>query len=324
MKKSVLAFIQEDYYKDNFISLRDQFKDHQITVVSRSPISFKDQKIKNFYPKTVFILLLLIFRLRKRTFSILLASNVDDFFFHLIYKFVQFEELITFDEGQRSLYKEDKYFKKSFIKKGQRRYSLMNTLFGFPLPYGEYYERSSTHFTFFDPEVFDHALKDHKNLILINKKLSSVRIKKVFVGVSSNWFFDVNGKKIDQKSKEYREKIKLAALRINKISPDLYLMHPREGREIIDLLDKSIIVSKNPDGGNERLINALNNSQSLTLFTERSGLVFDIDLSIEVVFLDVFDRFEEEEFQQFIDSFNRLRNSQGSDKSECIKYIFKE
>jgi len=324
MKKSVLAFIQEDYYKDNFISLKDQFKDHQITVVSRSPIFFKDQKIKNFYPKTIFNLLLLIFRLRKRTFSILLASNVDDFFFHLIYKFVQFEELITFDEGQRSLYKEDKYFKKSFIKKGQRRYSLMNTLFGFPLPYGEYYERSSTHFTFFDPEVFDHALKDHKNLILINKKLSSVRIKKVFVGVSSNWFFDVNGKKIDQKSKEYREKIKLAALRINKISPDLYLMHPREGREIIDLLDKSIIVSKNPDGGNERLINALNNSQSLTLFTERSGLVFDIDLSIEVVFLDVFDRFEEEEFQQFIDSFNRLRNSQGSDKSECIKYIFKE
>ena len=68
----------------------------------------------------------------------------------------------------------------------------------------------------------------------------------------------------------------------------------------------------------------MNNSQSLKLFTERSGLVFDIDLSIEVVFLDVFDRFEEEGFQQFIDSFNRLRNSQGSDKSECIKYIFKE
>ena len=59
-------------------------------------------------------------------------------------------------------------------------------------------------------------------------------------------------------------------------------MHPREGREIIDLLDKNIIVSKNPDGGNERLINSLNNSQSLKLFTERSGLVFDIDVSIEV------------------------------------------
>ena len=134
------------------ISLSDHFKDYEITVVSRSPVSFKDQKIKNFYPKTIFNLLLLIFSLRKRIFSILIVSNVDDFFFHLIYRFVQFEELNTFDEGQRSLYKEDAYFKKRFTKKGQRRYSLMNTLFSFPLPFREYYERSSTHFTFFDPE----------------------------------------------------------------------------------------------------------------------------------------------------------------------------
>ena len=49
-------------------------------------------------------------------------------------------------------------------------------------------------------------------------------------------------KKVKQ-PKEYREKIKLAALRINKISPDLYLMHPREGREIIDLLEDHFYIT---------------------------------------------------------------------------------
>ena len=73
---------------------------------------------------------------------------------------------------------------------------------------------------------------------------------------------------------------------------------------------------------NESLINALNNSHKVKVFTERSGIIFDLNPDIEIVFVDIFERFDDDLFQEFIDKFDNFRKqvNQNYKGSEKISY----
>lgn len=313
-KKQLLVFMQASYYRKKIDRVLDRFNDYEITIVSRATID-STRNIERVYSATsVFQIIILILKLRKTKFEILLASNVDDFFFHLIYKFTKFNEFVTFDEGLRSLIPDNIYFIKHFSENGHSRYKLLNFLFNFPLPYGRYFDKSSTHYTFYDKKIFNHALKDHKNLILLegilerNKGIN--KVEKIFIGTSSFWYTFFQRKSIVKGGSIYIQKLLEAAKRINDLNPDLYLMHPREENELVGMLNKNIIINKAPYGGNERLINALNNTNKLKVYTERSGIIFDLDPDIDIIFVNIFDRFDNNYFQEFIDNFDNFRKQQ--------------
>ena len=87
-------------------------------------------------------------------------------------------------------------------------------------------------------------------------------------------------------------------------------MHPREENELVVLLNEDIIINKSPYGGNEFLMNALNVSNEIEVYTEVSGIVFDLDPDIDVIFVNIFDRFDNNNFQEFIDKFDNFRKQQ--------------
>ncbi|SVD81310.1 uncharacterized protein METZ01_LOCUS434164, partial [marine metagenome] len=136
--------MQETYYQKKLDKVLDRFSDYEITIISRSKVVGSRNIEKNYGDTSFFQLIIMILKLRKVRFDVLLASNVDDFFFHLMYRFTNFQELATFDEGQRSLIPGDRYFTKNFADSGHSRYKLLNFLFSFPLPYGRYFDESST------------------------------------------------------------------------------------------------------------------------------------------------------------------------------------
>ena len=327
IKKKLLVFLQEGYYLTKLNVVLEKFPNHEVTVISRSPIICSRNIDTNFSTRSTFRVITTILKLRNTTFDVLLVSNVDDFFFHLIYKFSKFNEFVTFDEGQRSLISDDFYFEKNFTASGQARIKLLNRFFKFPLPYGRYFDESSIHYTFYDEKLFNHALKDHKNLILLEGNKGSKlkkQIKKVFLGTSSDWYTDYRGTSIEKGSHLYNEKIPEAAKRINNLNPDLYLMHPREGSELVVLLNDDIIINKNPYGGNEFLMNALNVSNEIEVYAERTGIVFDLDPAIDVIFVNIFDRFDNNDFQGFIDKFDNFRKQQNPKYNGSKKVFYKK
>lgn len=326
MKKKLLVFLQEGYYQKKLNRVLEKFTNFEVTVISRTPILSSRYVEKNYSTKSVFKIIFLIQKLRKTKFDVFLAANVDDFFFHLMHKFANFQEFITFDEGQRSLVPYDFYFNKKFADSGQSKIKLLNFLFQFPLPYGKYFDESSTHYTFYDKNFFHHALKDHKNLVLLEENKDKRQIEKIFIGISSHWYTNFKGTSIEKGGDTYNKKILEAAKRINDLNPDLYLMHPREENELVMLLNDNIIVNKSPYGGNEYLINALHSSNQVKVYTERTGIIFDLDQDIDIIFVNIFDRFDEKIFQEFIDRFDNVRKNQNPNhkSSKRISYAIKK
>ena len=95
-----------------------------------------------------------------------------------------------------------------------------------------------------------------------------------------------------------------------------------EKNKLVKLLNDNIIVSKSPYGGNEYLINALNNSNKVKVYSERTGIIFDLD----IIFENIFDRFNDNFFQEFIDKFDNIRKHKNpNDKgSKRISYALKK
>tara|TARA_B100001964_G_C13994113_1_gene491926 strand:+ start:141 stop:725 length:585 start_codon:yes stop_codon:yes gene_type:complete len=182
-KKKLLVFLQEGYYQKKLNRVLERFPNYEITVISRSPILSSSNVERNYSTVSVFKIIFFIFKYRKIKFDVLLAANIDDFFFHLIHKFSNFQEFITFDEGQRILTPNDFYFSKNFSDSGQSKIKLLNFLFQFPKPYGKYFDESSIHYTFYDKNFFNHALKDHKNLVLLEGNQDKRQIERIFIGV---------------------------------------------------------------------------------------------------------------------------------------------
>ena len=163
---------------------------------------------------------------------------------------------------------------------------------------------------------YNHC-KEYKKIIknLKFKIKNKNKIEKIFIGTSSLWYTTKGINFFDQKlvvkgGSLYNQKLLEAAKRINDLNPDLYLMHPREGNELVGLLNKNIIINKGCLQGNENLINALNNSNKVKVYTERSGIIFDLGPDIDIIFVNTFDRFNDNYYQEFIDTFDTFRKQQ--------------
>lgn len=319
MEKYSLIYLQETYYLENLNIVLRNLDNNNYKYISRKALK-SVPKEDQYVVKNAFELISVLFSLRKISFEKFIASNVDDFYFHLIFRFASFKSFISYDEGQRSIVLNDHYFQKSFEKKGQKKLALMNRLLGFPKPYGEYYEYSDSHYTFYNHNLIEHNLKNHKNIIFLNKKSTAKSIDKVFVGISSDWRYMEN-ETISLNSTEYLEKILAAAKVINELNPDIYLMHPRENNDLVDLLNENINVVKDISGKSHLLINKLYRMNlKLLVYSDKSGVLFDINDEIEINFIDLFKRYDTEFYKEFVQNFNKYRfgNNNNSPKAKIL------
>lgn len=284
----ILCYIQREYYQwkiDSIVEdLRKRHRENiEVTVIYQDTFSLNlvSKKIKYDY---------------------LIGCNPDDLKFQFMYKFLNFNQLIMFDEGQRNLNQNDKYYKGTFNESGQKRYCLLNKVFGFPKPFGEIINKSDIYYTFFDPELFDHPMGKSRYL---RKEISEKIIQKVFIGVSSNWVFSHKDNLLNNKEL-INKRIKQAAEKINVIAPDLYILHPREDERLIKLLDDSISIISCPSGS-EDFINKLSSTSEIEIFTERSGIIFDLRKDIKIHFIDLFERFNPLEYKEFQDLHKKYK-----------------
>lgn len=280
----IIAYIQKDYYLWKIHRIVDYLKNNNslsnskevdLKVLSKNEFSYQCLRDTASY-------------------DYFLACNVDDFNFHLLHKYLNYKYFVTFDEGQRNLNSADKYYQKKFSLSGEKKFYTMNKILRFPQPYGYYFNTAWNHFTFYDPKIFKHPLE---KTIYLQRTTQLKKIKKVFLGVSSNWVYSHKDYSINDK-KKIAEKIKIAADKINTIQPDIYISHPREGNEIKELLNSEISIIDCPNGS-ENFINMLSAMGEINLYTEKSGIIFELNKKIKVHFIDLFNRFTEDEYLNF-------------------------
>ena len=92
MKKKLLVFLQETYYQKKLDLVLEKFSDYEITVISRSKLVISSNIFVNHNTTSLLQMIKFIIKLRKIKFDVLLTSNVDDFFFHLMFKFISFKD----------------------------------------------------------------------------------------------------------------------------------------------------------------------------------------------------------------------------------------
>tara|TARA_Y100000590_G_scaffold138186_1_gene158198 strand:+ start:31628 stop:32578 length:951 start_codon:yes stop_codon:yes gene_type:complete len=285
----------------------------ELHILSLEKLSLSKQNAY-FYPVlNLFSLCKTLLQLRKINFDIILGCNVDNIYFQLMLKFLKYHEFHSFDEGHIAL-RDSKWelgnldgivYIDEFSVTGQRRWYLLNKLTGFPLPWGKVWDLSKVHYTFFNPEIVRHPLSKKKEVTYIKRRDLDNKIERVFLGVNSFWSWT------DDYSKRgnpelYNQALQKAADRINSLQPNLYLMHPREGSDLIKLLDHRIILLKNMDG-NEIFLNSLHKSSPITVYTVMSGSVYDLITDIEVRYVNLFNRFDKDTYSKWINEFNEYR-----------------
>ena len=310
MKKKLLVFLPRQYYKPKYDLLIENYNDFEITIISKEPISVSEKNISRICGPTFFKMICEIFKIRKTQFDVFLASNIDDWSFGIMFRYLQFSNFHSFDEGQRVLLKEDYYFRKFIPYDKNKRNWLTNKIFGFPLSFMDYFLISKKHYTFYDPEYFDHALKDHPNIEFKQLPRLNHQLSKVFVGTASTWYSDsqFGAGMSNVIHKNYESVLSHAAHQINVLLPDIYLMHPRENNDLINLLDSRISILKNIRGGNENFINMLASlNVNLQVFVEKTGLVYGLDENINITFINLFNRISEESFNSYIKNFKAYR-----------------
>ena len=117
------CYIQKKYYKWKIDRIADDlFKSEK-----------KNCEIEIVYPENFSLNTLS----KKKKYDFLVGCNVDDFKFQLLYKFLDFDKFITFDEGQRNINENDKYYSKNFSFENQKKFYFLNKICGFPLPFGK-------------------------------------------------------------------------------------------------------------------------------------------------------------------------------------------
>ena len=313
---TAIIFIQDSYYLKNTNLVLDELNIKSKIFVSRK--DFATGNASNLFTIANFIqLLCFIIKNRNNNYKFLVASNLDDPIFKCMFHFLSYESFISFDEGQRSIVADDFYFHEDFNRPGQRRNKLLNKIFGIPMPTGKYFDYSDKHFTFYHPDYIYHNLSAHKNLVFLDKEKIVKPVSKIFVGISTDWRY-LGTKTLSLESQEYIDKIIAAANVINFINPDIYLMHPRENNDLVDYLNSSINILRDISGQSHNLINKIASTNELVVFSDKSGVLFDLNNDIEIAFIDLFQRFDIVFYSEFVDSFNKYRKGIDPSSKECF------
>jgi len=161
----------------------------------------------------------------------LLAARVDSIYFQILYFFIGFKNLLTFDEGLFTIQENSRYNSKILNKQHfSKPFYWFNRLISFPKSPSYFYKITSKHFSYFAIDSFKtSAINRSKVEYIINtRKLN--RMKNIFIGQPWQTMF---------LSQNNIEDLKIA---IESLGISLYIAHPREDLEIIaNSLSESIV-----------------------------------------------------------------------------------
>ena len=146
---------------------------------------------------------------------------------------------------------------------------LLNFLFGFPIPCIQTLKMSNMHFTWFPKKLFYKTSLASSKIVRLPLEHQKYK-KKVFIG--QPW--DMMGLDIHQKRilREY----------INSECISLYVMHPRETREMLDLDSLNCVVIKSFSEV-EKLFNFLDSFKvPLNIFSIASSAVINLPLNFSI------------------------------------------
>ena len=217
----------------------------------------------------------------EKKFTAILVARVDDMNFQLLYKLLSPIKLYTFDEGLFTIQIDSIYNSQNKITRasGIKAY-LSNKLFKFPIPASYFYKTNSIHYTSYNKKNFSRSIIDSEKLRYLNTKNDQPRIMKIFIG--QPWHY-----------MHFSEKA-LSAITsfINQVSPDIYLIHPREDLSIIDKNIDINISRIQCHSSSEKFINQLIVDESSEIYTVASTLVLGISkgAKIQLVYSSSFDK----------------------------------
>lgn len=266
MKKSLLVFVdsQAHLLKAESIIYKE-FEIYDVTIVTSSSElkilinpAFKSVLVSSLLSTLLFIIT------KYRKTDILLAARVDSLYFQVMFKFIKFEKLATFDEGLFSAMKSSRYnTEKAFSFSGQTKYYLFHKLFSFPIPATIILSQSIMHFSWLAKQSFKNTALKKSKIIEMGPLLNKSDIKTVMIG--QPWHF------------MGATKLKDIFDKINNANVDLYILHPRENYPLLKKYISPSIRVLRLVSPIESFLSILCNSEKIDLVTVASSAVFHID-----------------------------------------------
>jgi len=236
---------------------------------------------KRFYYSGFLSLLLKIFFLKRLNVNRLICSQVDLTDFQLLYFFINYEELNTFDEGYFSLKKNSRYNSEiSFSAKTHLRYKILNKIFSWPKTPLNILMKTEKHFTWYPVELHSDSCIEEDKLTRIERKVANLKYK-LFIG--QPWeLMGLNNQQISDLLSKLKE-----------IEIDIYIMHPREDhKKRLKQLDSSIQDLK-LNIALDHLFNILKPKQDISLYTVSSTAVIDLETDLKTFLLKLPDELNE-------------------------------
>lgn len=253
-------------------------KFHYIT--NKSEIYDRLDNSKDSYVHSKMHLLKFVRNAKNRNFSTIMAARVDDIDFQLLYKFLPTAKIYTFDEGLFTIQLDSVYNSQFKIQKNiGLKYFIGSKLIKFPLPATFFYKNNSQHFTSYKESNFDRSIISQDKLSYINLTKDEKEVTKIFIG--QPWHY-----------MHFNDQSLIALTKfINNISPDLYLIHPREDIELIDRYLSESISKLASRSSAEMLLNKIIGNKKVSIFSVASTLVLGLNknASIHIVSSPNFD-----------------------------------
>jgi len=198
----------------------------------------------------------------KESFDALLAARVDDLNFQLLYKLLSPIKLYTFDEGLFTIQLDSIYNSQLTIPKSVGwKYFLSSRVINFPMPAAFFYQNTNYHFSKFKKQNFDRSLIDADKVLIVDKDEQTAGISSIFVGQPWQFMYLSNAA------------IKQIAKFINNLSPEIYLIHPREDFKKIDKYLNPNISRVICKSSAEDFINRVIGTDNMDIYTVASTLV---------------------------------------------------
>lgn len=265
-KENFLVFVDTNPHLTMALEIEKRFSWAKFTYcTNNSEIFNRLNSSRDIYFNNRFEILKMFLWKKEKKFTSILIARVDDLDFQLLYKLLSPLKLYTFDEGLFTIQPHSIYNSQETITKkdGIKKY-LSYIFFKFPIPVTYFYKNNNFHFTNFNINNFTKSIIDSKKLRPI--KLSNIqqKIKKIFVGQPWQYMY-FSEKALDQVTSF-----------INKTSPDIYLIHPRENFSIIDKDIDAGISRIKCHSSSEKFVNQLAADEGVELFTVASTLVVGI------------------------------------------------
>ena len=204
------------------------------------------------------------------SFDVILAARVDDLNFQLLYKFLGIK-FYTFDEGLFTIQLDSIYNSQITIPRSfGLKYVISSKVLNFPIPASFFYRNTKCHFTKFKKENFSRSVIPQDKVKYLEYQNDKNPIQSVFIG--QPWQFMYFSDKA----------IKQIAKFINNLSPEIYLIHPREDFSRIDSYLNPDISRVFCKSSAEDFMNRLIGTDEMRIYSVASTLVVGVSSSAKI------------------------------------------